>query len=171
MSGCQNRGVTDLAVFDLASARFVLRRATAADVGPIVALIAADQLRAAVESAEPEHRSRYDAAFAAIDADPAHLLAVVCDAAGAVVATMQLTEIPGLARAGATRLQIEAVRVRDDQRGNGVGGAMIGWAVDEARRRGAALVQLTSDAMRTDARRFYERLGFTASHVGFKLPL
>jgi len=159
------------AVLDLPGGRFVLRRATTDDVAPIVELIAADQLRAGIESTAPEHRARYDAAFAAIDADPAHLLAVVCDERGRVVATMQLTVIPGLARAGATRLQIEAVRVRADQRGAGLGSAMIRWAVDEGARRGVALVQLTSDATRTDARRFYERLGFTASHLGFKLAL
>ena len=84
---------------------------------------------------------------------------------------MQLTSIPGLARAGATRLQIEAVRVRAELRGNGLGGAMIAWAVAEGRRRGAGLVQLTSDQTRLDAHRFYERLGFAASHVGFKLAL
>ena len=159
------------AVFDLPGGRFTLRRATAADVGAIVELIAADQLRASVESTAPEHRARYDTAFTAIDADPAHLLAVVCDESGLVVATMQLTVIPGLARAGATRLQIEAVRVRADRRGTGLGSAMIRWAVDEGARRGVALVQLTSDETRTDARRFYERLGFTASHVGFKMAL
>lgn len=158
-------------VLDLPVGHYTLRRAAADDVGPIVGLIAADQLRSGIESAALEHRARYDAAFAAIDADPAHLLVVVCDERAAVVATMQLTVIPGLARAGATRLQIEAVRVRDDQRGNGLGSAMIRWAVDEGARRGVALVQLTSDATRTDARRFYERLGFTASHVGFKLIL
>ncbi len=84
---------------------------------------------------------------------------------------MQLTFIPGLARGGATRLQIEAVRVRPDLRSNGLGGAMITWAIDEGRRRGAKLVQLTSDGSRAAAHRFYERLGFEASHVGFKLLL
>ena len=84
---------------------------------------------------------------------------------------MQLTFIPGLARGGATRLQIEAVRVRSDLRGNGLGGAMITWAINEGRRRGSQLIQLTSDGSRAAAHRFYERLGFEASHVGFKLLL
>ena len=86
-----------------------------------------------------------------------------------MVATMQLTFLPGLARRGASRMQIEAVRVDGDLRGNGIGSAMIRWAVAEAGRRGAALVQLTSDNTRLDAHRFYERLGFVQSHAGFKL--
>lgn len=172
-----------LATFALADKSFQLRKAVESDVGPIIELIARDQLRAAVESAAPERREPYVAAFRAIDADPAHLLCVVEGfagegegaagegAIGGVVATMQLTFLPGMARSGATRLQIEAVRVDEQLRGLGLGGAMITWAVDEARRRGAALVQLTSDASRLDAHRFYERLGFTQSHAGFKLQL
>lgn len=160
-----------LTSFALAGQSFRLRTAVESDVGPIVELIARDQLRAAVESAAPERRAPYLAAFRAIDAEPAHLLCVVDDAAGAVVATMQLTFLPGLARSGATRLQIEAVRVDGELRGLGLGSAMISWAVAEGRRRGAALVQLTSDNTRGDAHRFYERLGFTHSHAGFKMQL
>jgi GNAT superfamily N-acetyltransferase len=88
-----------------------------------------------------------------------------------VVGTLQLTFIPGLSRLGSTRALIEAVRVRSDQRGGGLGGRLIEWAIDTARERGAAMVQLTTDASRTDAHRFYERLGFVASHVGMKLML
>jgi GNAT superfamily N-acetyltransferase len=87
------------------------------------------------------------------------------------VGTVQLSFLPGLARRGALRAQLEAVRVRADQRGRGVGAAMIGWAIEEARRRGCALVQLTSDKSRPDAHRFYAGLGFVASHEGLKLPL
>jgi GNAT superfamily N-acetyltransferase len=122
-----------------------------------------------VESLAIEDRHRYDLAFSAIDADPAQLLVAVVSADSAVVATMQLTFIPGLARGGASRMQLEAVRVRSDLRGNGLGAAMITWAIGEGRRRGVNLVQLTSDGSRTAAHRFYERLGFDASHVGFKL--
>lgn len=111
------------------------------------------------------------AAFHAIDADPAHVLCVVDDANSHVVATMQLTFLPGLARGGATRLAVEAVRVDQGLRGAGLGSAMIRWAVAEASRRGATLVQLTSDNSRTEAHRFYERLGFTQSHAGFKMFL
>ena len=84
---------------------------------------------------------------------------------------MQLSFLPGLARRGALRAQIEAVRVHDDLRGSGLGSAMFAWAIDEARRRGCALVQLTTDKSRTSAHRFYERLGFVASHEGMKLAL
>jgi len=164
-----NQEIKILAEFALAGRTFRLRRAAESDVGAIVGLMARDQLRSAVDSAAPERRAPYVAAFRAIYADPAHLLCVVDDADGAVVATMQLTFLPGLARGGALRLQIEAVRVDGGLRGNGLGSAMILWAVDEARRRGAALVQLTSDLARHDAHRFYERLGFSHSHAGFKL--
>jgi GNAT superfamily N-acetyltransferase len=88
-----------------------------------------------------------------------------------VVGTLQLTIIPGLSRKGATRSLIEAVRIHADERGGGLGTRLIEWAIDESRRQNCQLVQLTSDASRTDAHRFYERLGFEASHVGFKLLL
>lgn len=88
-----------------------------------------------------------------------------------VVGTMQLSFIPGLARRGALRAQIEAVRADSPYRSSGLGSAMLLWAVDEARRRGCALVQLTTDKTRVDAQRFYQRLGFVASHEGLKLDL
>jgi GNAT superfamily N-acetyltransferase len=155
---------------DLATlgATVTLRRAVPADLPEVVAMLAADQLgvtREAADDLEP-----YRAAFDAIAADPAHLLVVAVDG-DRVIGTMQLTFIPGLARRGAWRAQIEAVRVHRDTRGSGVGGQMIGWAIEEARRRGCALVQLTTDKRRTDAHRFYERLGFVASHEGMKLAL
>jgi GNAT superfamily N-acetyltransferase len=99
------------------------------------------------------------------------LLIVTTDGDGTVAGTLQLTFIPGLARQGALRAQIEAVRVAPAYQGQGLGQAMFGWAINEARRRGCRLVQLTSDKRRPAAHRFYERLGFTASHEGFKLPL
>ncbi|WP_051533003.1 GNAT family N-acetyltransferase [Arthrobacter sp. 9MFCol3.1] len=160
-----------LAELELPGRRFTIRKAESYDVASIVGLLAADQLRASVDSIAIEHRNPYDLAFQAIDADPAQLLLVVVSTENEVVGTMQLTFIPGLARGGATRLQIEAVRVRSDLRSLGLGGAMISWAVAEGRRRGAQLVQLTSDQSRVAAHRFYERLGFEASHVGFKLSL
>lgn len=160
-----------LTTLDIDGRSIRLRRAVLADVPPIIALLAADTLRAATESTAEEKRAGYERAFHAIDADPAHLLVVGTDADGTVLATMQLTFLPGLARAGATRLQIEAVRVHADLRGRGVGGAMIRWALEEGRRRGATLVQLTSDRSRAAAHRFYERLGFEQSHAGFKLFL
>ncbi|WP_309647277.1 GNAT family N-acetyltransferase [Nocardioides sp.] len=112
----------------------------------------------------------YVRAFEALDADPAHLL-LVAEIGGEVVATMQLSFIPGLARRGALRGQVEGVRVRADRRSSGLGRALITWSRDEAERRGCALIQLTSDKQRLEAHRFYADLGFTASHVGFKLEL
>ncbi|MFJ7751473.1 GNAT family N-acetyltransferase [Arthrobacter sp. NPDC097144] len=159
------------AAIALSGQNFRLRRAAAADVGPIVELMAADELRRNVDSSDPGRLGTYLEAFARIDADPAQLLVVVTDEQETVVATMQLTVIPGLARAGATRLQVEAVRVDARLRGNGLGTAMMSWAAEEGRRRGASMVQLTSDNSRSAAHRFYERLGFTPSHVGFKLFL
>jgi GNAT superfamily N-acetyltransferase len=105
------------------------------------------------------------------DADPAQLLVVVTDVADMVVGTLQLSFIPGVARRGALRAQIEAVRVAARLRGRGVGAAMLGWAIKEAKRRNCALVQLTSDKRRSQAHRLYGRLGFVASHDGFKLGL
>lgn len=96
---------------------------------------------------------------------------MVAEAGGDIVATLQVSFIPGLARRGTLRAQIEAVRVAGRFRGQGLGRAVFGWAIAEARRRGCSLVQLTSDKSRTDARRFYERLGFVASHEGLKLAL
>jgi GNAT superfamily N-acetyltransferase len=148
-----------------------LRPARAADVPALVALLAADQLGATRDGVrDGADLAAYTAAFEAIDADPAHIL-VVAESAGEVVGTLQLSFLPGLARRGALRAQIEAVRVADAARGGGLGGAMIGWAIEEARRRGCALVQLTTDKSRTDAHRFYQRLGFVASHEGMKLAL
>lgn len=84
---------------------------------------------------------------------------------------MQLSFLPGLARRGALRAQIEAVRVGHDYRSIGLGDALFGWAIEEAQRRGCALVQLTTDKSRMDAHSLYERLGFVASHEGLKLSL
>ena len=146
----------------------VIRPATRDDVAAIVALLADDPLGAARE--DPADPVTYDTAYDRVVADPGQHL-VVAERDGSVVGTLQLSIIPGLSRRGATRSIIEGVRVARDERGAGLGTELITWAVEESRRLGATLVQLTSDASRTDARRFYERLGFEASHVGFKLPL
>ena len=147
---------------------FTLRRARQGDLPRILALLADDQLGATRESAD--NLVPYERAFGAIDADPAHLL-VVGELDGDVVATFQLSYIPGLSRKGSWRAQIEAVRVSEVLRGQGVGVFMIQWAIDQARERGCSLVQLTTDKSRVSAHRFYERLGFVASHEGMKLAL
>jgi GNAT superfamily N-acetyltransferase len=145
-----------------------IRRATAAEVDPIVAMLADDPLGA---TREKPGDPAYLEAFEVIDADPHQYLAVAVSDSGEVVGTLQLTFTSGLSRLGMTRATVEAVRVRSDQRGNGLGEQLVRWAVDEARARGCGVVQLTTDASRVDAHRFYERLGFTASHVGMKLSL
>jgi GNAT superfamily N-acetyltransferase len=163
--------VEELAQITVGESTIGQRRARSADVPALVALIAADQLGAARDGVrDGADLAAYTAAFEAIDADPAHIL-VVAESAGEVVGTMQLSFLPGLARRGALRAQIEAVRVAGSARGGGLGGAMMEWAIDEARRRGCALVQLTTDKSRTGAHRFYQRLGFVASHEGMKLAL
>ncbi|MFI6675298.1 GNAT family N-acetyltransferase [Kribbella sp. NPDC050470] len=146
----------------------LIRRATADDVAGIVAMIADDQLGATRESADD--LTPYLRAFEAIDADPNQVL-VVADRAGELVGTLQLTIIPGLSRRGSSRGLVEAVRVAASARGSGLGTTLMDWAVQESRNRGCTLVQLTSDKARTDAHRFYTRLGFTNSHEGFKLKL
>jgi GNAT superfamily N-acetyltransferase len=160
-----------LAIAELGESSVVLRRAEVADVPAIVRLLAADQLGATRDGVTTrDDLASYERAFRDIDRDPAHIL-VVAQSGPDVVATLQLSFIPGLARHGALRAQIEAVRVADAWRGRGLGAAMMDWAIAEARRRGCALVQLTSDKTRTSAHRFYERLGFVASHEGMKLAL
>jgi GNAT superfamily N-acetyltransferase len=149
----------------------LLRRALAADIPTIVSLLAADQLGASRDSIDgPDALVQYERAFTAIDDDPAHLL-VVGILGEEVVATLQLSVLPGMARRGTTRMQVEAVRVRSDLRGHGLGELLLRWSIDQARSRGCTLVQLTSDKERTEAHRFYGRLGFVASHEGFKLHM
>lgn len=145
-----------------------IRAAVTEDVPAIVDLLADDPLGAQRES--PDDLTPYLAALERLTADPNQHL-VVAVRGGRVVGTLQLTIIPGLSRKGATRSVIEAVRIHADERGGGLGTRLIEWAIAESRRQDCQLVQLTSDATRTDAHRFYERLGFAASHVGFKLPL
>jgi GNAT superfamily N-acetyltransferase len=148
------------------------RPATADDVPAIVALLADDPLGARRET--PDDLTPYQAAFTRLAADPNQLLTVAERTDGAdrrVIGTLQLSILPGLSRRGATRALIEAVRVDASARGSGLGTQLIEWAIAEARTRDCILIQLTSDATRKDAHRFYERLGFTPSHVGFKLPL
>lgn len=151
-----------------------LRRATRADLPLILELLADDRLGASRE--DTSDIAPYQRVFEAIDADPCHLLVVgellgQGKPAGPVVATFQLSFIPGLSRRGSWRSQIEAVRVSAQLRGLGIGAAMVTWAADESRRRGCSLMQLTTHKSRRDAHRFYERLGFAASHEGMKLTL
>ena len=143
------------------------RDARPEDVPAIVALLADDVLGAQRETA-PD--AAYQAAFEQIEADPGSRL-IVAEADGQVAGTLQLNLVPGMSRHGLLRAQLEGVRVAAGYRRHGLGRAMIEWAIGQARSQGCGLVQLTSDKRRPDAIRFYESLGFTASHEGLKLPL
>jgi GNAT superfamily N-acetyltransferase len=146
----------------------IFREATRHDLPAIIALLADDVLGKARDFTVVDEA--YERAFADIDADSRNHL-IVADDGGEIVACMQITYIPGLGRHGSERSQIEAVRVRSDRRGHGVGRDMMVWAIEQARQRGCAMMQLTTDKSRLDAHRFYTRLGFVASHEGMKLPL
>jgi GNAT superfamily N-acetyltransferase len=147
-----------------------IRLATRHDVPRIVQLLADDPLGASREEyADPLPQAYWDA-WAAIEADPNQRL-VVADDADTVIGVLQLTFIPGLTRLGSWRAQVEGVRVDGSRRGLRLGERLLTWAIDEARARGCRLIQLTTDKQRPDAHRFYERLGFTATHEGMKLQL
>jgi GNAT superfamily N-acetyltransferase len=145
-----------------------IRPATKADIPAIVAMLADDPLGAERES--PHDLAPYLAAFEQIDADPQQLLVIMLRD-GEPAGTLQLTFIQGLSRRGMSRALIESVRIQAGLRGAGLGSELIKWAISKAAERGAGIVQLTSDASRTDAHRFYLRLGFVNSHAGFKLQL
>lgn len=148
----------------------LFRAATDDDLLGIVRLYADDVLSAGRELTDPPLDPRYGRAFAAIARDPNQLLAVAQDG-DELVGTLQLTFIPGLMFRGAWRGQIESVRIAGRRRGEGLGAAFVGWAVERCRDRGCRMVQLTSTDSRVDAHRFYERLGFAGTHTGFKLML
>lgn len=146
------------------------RRATHLDVPAIVALLADDILGATREGDLLNCSKRYDEAFTEIDADGNQYLCVVEDD-GNIVGTLQLTFIPGLARNGAKRGQIEAVRIAAERRGQKLGEEMFDWAFEKCRSQGCSIVQLTTDKSRPDAHRFYDRLGFEPTHIGYKMIL
>ena len=152
-----------------------MRRAVIDDLPDIIALLANDELGSARENPSDPPDPRYVGAFHAIDADSNQILAVLVDrtdgAAEAVIGCLQLSFIPGLSRLGSWRGQIESVRVSGSRRGEGLGRIMFDWAIETCRQRGCSLVQLTTDRRRPEARRFYEGLGFVASHDGMKLTL
>jgi GNAT superfamily N-acetyltransferase len=140
------------------------------DVPAIVALLADDKLGSQREIIGTPLDQRYVDAFQAIEADANQRLVVVADG-DEIVGTLQISFIPGIARMGSWRGQIEAVRIAAHRRDSGLGQKMFEWAISECKSRGCNLVQLTTDKSRTDAHRFYEKLGFKASHEGYKLAL
>lgn len=145
----------------------IFRDATEADLPTIVALLSDDPLGASRESPDDP---AYLAAFQDIAAQTGNTM-IVGEDEGAIIACLQLTIIPGLSRSGAKRAQIESVRVAASHRSQGVGARIFDHALDRARAEGCALAQLTTDLTRADAHRFYEQLGFTHTHAGYKRPL
>jgi GNAT superfamily N-acetyltransferase len=148
----------------------LIRRARLDDLQAIVDLLSDDPLGALREAAGPPFDPVYADAFSAIAADPNQFLAVA-ETDTLLVGVLQLTFIPGLSRKGLWRGQIESVRIHHAYRSQGLGRRLFDWAIETCRQRGCGLVQLTTDASRTDAHRFYESFGFVASHRGFKLEL
>lgn len=140
------------------------------DLDFLVELMDRDPVAAARDLAHRDDRQQQTEAMKAIAFDPNHRLLIV-ELDQVPVGSFQLSFIPGVSRQGAWRGQIESVRVVPERQGQGIGSAMMQWAVAECRRRGCGLVQLTSDRNRPDAHRFYERLGFRPTHSGFKLKL
>jgi GNAT superfamily N-acetyltransferase len=146
-----------------------IREATRADLPRLLEIYAGDTAGGHAR-AGPEDTAAVEAAYDRIAESPCNTL-YVAEQGGVVLGTFQLTLIPGLVARGRTRAKVESVHVHPIARGGGIGTAMMRFAVDEARRRGAGIMELTSNKARPDAHRFYERLGFQPSHVGFKLPL
>mmetsp|Transcript_3047 Transcript_3047/g.7389 ORF Transcript_3047/g.7389 Transcript_3047/m.7389 type:complete len:206 (+) Transcript_3047:87-704(+) len=162
------RSEAAIAIADRAG--LVIRDARTHDLPRLLQLLAADQLGSSREEVSDPPARCYLQAFEDIDSDPGHRLLVV-ERAGEVIGFFQLSFLPGLARGGSRRAQIESVRVASSERGRGVGATMIQWAVEEAKANACSLVQLTSDKQRPEAHRFYGRAGFVATHEGFKLKL
>ena len=146
-----------------------LRKATSKDIVAIVALLSEDVLGNTREHPVVPGGC-YHQAFAAIDADPQQELLVVEDQ-NEVIATLQLTFIPNMTLQGAWRCQVEGVRVKNTYRGQGIGRWLFQQVFERAKARHCKLVQLTTNKTRTEAAKFYESLGFEASHVGFKRSL
>jgi ribosomal protein S18 acetylase RimI-like enzyme len=158
----------------MTAAAISFRPARPDDLPAIVRMLADDALGATREEATDPLPAAYRAAFDAIDADPNNELLVVergDDPSAGIIGTLQLTFIPSITYRGRWRMMIEGVRVASGHRAGGIGRRMILEAIERARARGCHMVQLTSTRTRTDAIRFYEGLGFVASHTGMKLHL
>ncbi|WP_108808578.1 GNAT family N-acetyltransferase [Aquimarina spinulae] len=145
------------------------RKATQQDVPLIVQMIANDDLGKARENYQIPLPREYFEAFTAINADPNQELIVVENNNFEIIGTLQLSFIQYLTYQGGIRAQIEAVRIREDQRGKGIGQKMLEWAIARAKQKRAHVLQLTTDKKRSESLRFYEKLGFIASHEGMKL--
>lgn len=145
------------------------RKATKEDVPYIVQMMADDELGKLREDFKDPLPQQYYQAFSNIDNDPNQELIVIENESGEIIGTLQLSFIQCLTYQGGIRAQIEAVRIRNDHRGKGIGETLFRWAIERAKEKGAHLLQLTTDKQRPDAIRFYENLGFKATHEGMKL--
>ncbi|USD43296.1 GNAT family N-acetyltransferase [Vibrio sp. SCSIO 43135] len=146
------------------------RTATSDDLASLVNMLASDPLGAQREDTTTPLNTSYLSAFQAIDSDPNNQL-IVAEHEHKVIGMLQLTYIPYLTHIGSWRALIEGVRIHQDVRGLGIGEQMFEYAIQQAKQKGCSMVQLTSDKQRPDAIRFYQKLGFVASHEGFKLAL
>lgn len=146
------------------------REATIEDLPALVALFADDVVGSHNDTKDIVALPIYESAFATIQSSPNDLI-FVGSTNGEIVATAQVTFVTSLVGRGSTRMIIEAVQTRTDMRGKGIGALLIAHCLQAGRQRGAASAQLTSNNKRSDAHRFYERLGFEKSHAGFKLKL
>ena len=147
-----------------------IRTANRADLPAIIGLLVDDVLGAARDALTADLDPGYARAFAAIEQDPNNQVAVM-ESGGRIIGCLQLTYLPGLSFKGMWRGQIESVRIASDLRGQGLGHILFEWAITECRKRGCGVVQLTTNALRADAQRFYVSLGFQATHAGMKLRL
>ncbi len=147
----------------------IFRKATKADIPSIVSMLAIDKLGQTREDLSSNEFKKYYQAFTNIDKDKNQELVVMEDDLNEVIGTLQLSFIQYLTYQGGIRAQVEAVRIREDCRGKGLGEILINWAINRSIERGAHLLQLTTDKKRPEAFHFYEKLGFKASHEGMKL--
>jgi len=150
--------------------QLVFRKALLTDIPGLVSMLSDDKLGALREDDSRPLNQKYLQAFAEIESDANNELTVV-ESDGEVVGMLQLTFIPYLTYIGSWRCLIEGVRIHSDHRGQGLGAKFLQWAIERARERDCRIVQLTSDKKRPSALRFYESLGFKATHEGFKLRL
>ena len=151
-----------------AISQIILRPAVRDDVAAIIAMLADDHLGRARERLEQPLPKLYYDAFERVKSDP-NIQLIVAEEGGSVVGCLQLCILPGLSSQGASRGLIEDVRVASHRRGRGIGEQLVQWAVKEARDKGCKLAELLTHHTRTDAQRFYERLGFQRSHVGMTI--
>jgi GNAT superfamily N-acetyltransferase len=154
----------------MSGAELQIREARESDLAALIALFAADAVGGHGDTSDPDAFGDYRRAFDIIRASPDQTL-YVAELGGSVAGTFQIMITTSLTGRGSSSMIIEAVQTRADLRGQGIGAKMIAFCIEDAKRRGMRLVQLTSNAARKDAHRFYERLGFKQSHLGFKMAL